>query len=79
MHYALRSGSEEVAVAVHEHYAPRFTGDEPARSLPGALVAIADKMDTLAACFGGLCPELTGSYALRRGAAGWLRHFHCTS
>lgn len=73
MHYALRSGeSEEVAVAVHEHYAPRFAGDEPARSLPGALVAIADKMDTLAACFGlGLLPSGSQDpYALRRGAAG---------
>lgn len=73
MHYARLSGeAEEVAVAINEHYAPRFAGDEPAPSIPGALVAIADKMDTLAACFGlGLIP--TGSqdpYALRRSAAG---------
>ena len=73
MHYARLSGeNSDVARAIHEHYAPRFAGDEPAQTLPGAIVAIADKMDTLAACFGlGLIP--TGSqdpYALRRGAAG---------
>lgn len=73
MHYARISGeSEAVAVAIHEHYAPRFSGDAPPATLPGALVAIADKMDTLAACFVlGLIP--TGSqdpFALRRGAAG---------
>ncbi|NLP36712.1 MAG: glycine--tRNA ligase subunit beta [Firmicutes bacterium] len=73
MHYALKSGeSKDVAVAIHEHYAPRFSGDAPPATLPGALVAIADKMDTMAACFVlGLIP--TGSqdpFALRRGAAG---------
>ncbi|NLM46638.1 MAG: glycine--tRNA ligase subunit beta [Firmicutes bacterium] len=73
MHYALLSGENEaVARAIHEHYMPRFAGDEPAATLPGAIVAIADKMDTLAACFSlGMIP--TGSqdpYALRRNASG---------
>ncbi|HHX73423.1 MAG TPA: glycine--tRNA ligase subunit beta, partial [Firmicutes bacterium] len=73
MHYALLSGENEaVARAIQEHYAPRFAGDQPAATLPGAIVAIADKMDTLAACFSlGMIP--TGSqdpYALRRGAGG---------
>ena len=72
-YYARLSGeSEAVAVAVAEHYAPRFAGDAPPATLPAALVALADKMDTLAACFAlGLIP--TGSqdpYALRRSATG---------
>jgi glycyl-tRNA synthetase beta chain len=73
MHYARLSGETvQTASAVAEHYKPRFAGDRPAASLPGAVVSIADKMDTLAACFGlGLIP--TGSqdpYALRRSALG---------
>ena len=73
MHYARLSGeATQTANAVAEHYKPRFAGDSPAASLPGAVVSIADKMDTLAACFGlGLIP--TGSqdpYALRRSALG---------
>ena len=40
--------SEAVAVAIHEHYAPRF-GDAPPAHCRSAC-CIADKMDTLAAC-----------------------------
>lgn len=73
MHYArLSDESEAVATAIDEHYAPRFAADAPPATLPGALVALADKMDTLAACFAlNLIP--TGSqdpYALRRSATG---------
>ena len=73
MHYARLSGEQEaVAVAIAEHYAPRFAGDEPAQSLTGAVVALADKLDTLAACFGlGLIPSGSQDpYALRRSAQG---------
>ncbi|MCW3489350.1 glycine--tRNA ligase subunit beta [Dethiobacter alkaliphilus] len=73
MHYARLSGeSEDVSRAVEEHYAPRFAGDSPAKSAAGAMVAIADKMDTLAACFGlGLIPSGSQDpYALRRSALG---------
>ena len=73
MHYARLSGEQEaVAVAIAEHYAPRFAGDEPAQSLVGAVVALSDKMDTLAACFGlGLIPSGSQDpYALRRSAQG---------
>ena len=71
--YARRSGeSAGVALAVYEHYLPRFAGDELPSTLPGQLLSIADKMDTLAGCFGvGIQP--TGSqdpYALRRQALG---------
>ncbi len=72
-YYALLSGeTEEVALAVKEHYQPRFAGDEIPSEIVGALVGIADKADTVAGCFAaGIEP--TGSqdpYALRRQAMG---------
>ncbi|MBS4007039.1 MAG: glycine--tRNA ligase subunit beta [Clostridium sp.] len=73
MHYARLSGeSDAAACAVAEHYAPRHAADSPAKTLPGAILAIADKMDTLAACFGlGLIPSGSQDpYALRRSALG---------
>ena len=74
--YALQSGEgEAVAEAIFEHYRPRFAGDELPRTKPGALVALADKADHLAAFFAlGLRP--TGSqdpYALRRQCLGLLQ------
>ncbi len=71
--YALYSGEKpEVAKAIYEHYLPRFQNDDLPRSLVGALVAMADKMDNIVGCFGlNLIP--TGSedpYALRRQALG---------
>jgi len=72
-HYALLSGEQEaVATAIAEHYAPRHAGDRLAESLAGAIVALADKLDTLAGCFGlGLIPSGSQDpYALRRSAMG---------
>ncbi|XEC96827.1 glycine--tRNA ligase subunit beta [Paenibacillus tarimensis] len=71
--YARKAGEREtVAKAIFEHYQPRFAGDDVPASLIGAIVSIADKMDTIAGCFSiGIIP--TGSqdpYALRRQAAG---------
>lgn len=71
--YALLSGERpEVAEAIYEHYLPRFSGDEIPRSKVGAILSIADKMDTIAGFFSlSLIP--TGSedpYALRRQALG---------
>ncbi len=71
--YARLSGETEVvAVGIHEHYLPRFSGDRIPESLEGALVSLADRIDTLAGCFAiGIQP--TGSqdpYALRRQAQG---------
>jgi len=72
-YYARLSGEKEaVAQAILEHYQPRFAGDEVPASLPGALVSIADKIDTIAGCF-AIGIEPTGSqdpYALRRQAMG---------
>ncbi len=71
--YALCQGEEEVvARAIAEHYLPRFSGDELPVTLPGCILSLADKLDTLAGCFAiGIQP--TGSqdpYALRRHALG---------
>jgi len=71
--YARMAGEREsVAVAINEHYSPRNAGDKPAASLVGAVVSLADKLDTIAGCFSiGIIP--TGSqdpYALRRQASG---------
>ncbi|MCK5235450.1 MAG: glycine--tRNA ligase subunit beta [Deltaproteobacteria bacterium] len=71
--YAMREGeSKDVARAIAEHYMPIQAGGElPATDL-GAIVSIADKMDTIAGCFSvGLIP--TGGadpYALRRRSLG---------
>ena len=66
---------DEVCNAIFEHYKPRWSGDTTAESDTGAIVGIADKLDTLAGCFGiGLIP--TGGadpFALRRGALGIIQ------
>jgi glycyl-tRNA synthetase beta chain len=71
--YARIAGEEpEVAKGIFEHYLPRFAGDDLPVTKTGIVVGLADKIDTIAACFGiGIVP--TGSqdpYALRRQAAG---------
>ncbi|HEX7063948.1 MAG TPA: glycine--tRNA ligase subunit beta [Bacillales bacterium] len=71
--YALIAGEpENVAKAVNEHYQPRFKGDQLPVSDAGAIVAIADKLDTIAGCFAiGLIPSGSQDpYGLRRGASG---------
>ncbi len=76
MHYARHDGeAEEVALALHEHYLPRFSGDIlPSTALSCAL-AIADKMDTLTGILGtGQYPKGDKDpFALRRAALGVLR------
>ncbi|MGG4143165.1 glycine--tRNA ligase subunit beta [Paenibacillus algorifonticola] len=71
--YARKAGENEtVAAAINEHYQPRFAGDRAPASITGAVVSLADKLDTIVGCFSiGIIP--TGSqdpYALRRQAAG---------
>jgi glycyl-tRNA synthetase beta chain len=73
MIYAQNNGEpEQVSLAVYEHYLPRGKDDTLPLSLPGAMVAIADKMDTVCGIIGsGRLP--TGSndpFALRRAASG---------
>lgn len=71
--YALNDGEPEaVANAIAEHYLPTQAGGTLPASDAGALVSIADKLDTICGCFGvGLIP--TGAadpYALRRATIG---------
>jgi len=75
-HYALAAGEpQEVALAIDEAYQPRFAGDDIANSLLGKVLAIAERLDTLAGGFAaGLKP--TGNkdpFALRRNALGLAR------
>jgi len=68
-HYALHAGEKlAVAEALREAYLPRFAGDALPQSALGAIISVADRMDTICGIFGiGLAP--TGSedpYALRR-------------
>ncbi len=63
---------DEVALAVEQHYRPKFAGDELPQNDEGKIVAIADKLDTIAGLFAIGQPP-TGSkdpFALRRGAIG---------
>ena len=71
--YARIAGEDsEVAEAIFEHYLPRFAEDRIPSSDIGAIVGIADKLDTIAGCFGvGLIPTGTADpYALRRQCLG---------
>ncbi len=74
--YARGDGEDaEVAVAIEEHYRPRFAGDAVPQSVAGACVALADKIETLAGLFGA-GERASGDkdpYALRRNALGVLR------
>ncbi len=71
--YALLEGRDPVvAKAIYEHYLPTGAGGELPESDEGAIVSIADKMDTICGFFGvGLIPTGTADpYALRRQALG---------
>jgi glycyl-tRNA synthetase beta chain len=69
--YALRSGEkEETAQGILEHYLPAAVGGRLPETTTGALVGLADRLDTLVGFF-GLDQIPTGSadpYALRRQA-----------
>jgi glycyl-tRNA synthetase beta chain len=74
--YARHDGEpEEVATAIFEHYLPRSASDGVAQSKTGIVVAIAEKIDAIAGCFGvGLQPTGTADpYGLRRAALGIIR------
>jgi glycyl-tRNA synthetase beta chain len=71
--YARLSGEkEEVSLAIYEHYLPTAAGGALPISHPGAILSMADKLDTIAGCFGvGLIPTGTADpYALRRQTLG---------
>lgn len=71
--YAKLDGEcEKVAIAIDEHYMPRFAGDAQPQTTAGRIVSTADKIDTIVGTFHlGKIP--TGSqdpFALRRQALG---------
>lgn len=71
--YALQKGEKPaVATAINEHYMPRNAEDNTPASNAGAALSIAEKMDTIAACFAiGIIPSGSQDpYALRRQATG---------
>lgn len=75
-YYAQRAGeTDAVALAIDEAYRPRFAADDIAASMLGKVLAIAERLDTLAGGFAaGLKP--TGNkdpFALRRNALGLAR------
>lgn len=75
-YYAKQDGEPApVAMAIKEHYFPRYAGDQLPKTDLGCLLSIADKLDTVVSLFTiGQAP--TGDkdpFALRRAALGLLR------
>lgn len=71
--YARRAGeAEEVAQGIYEHYLPLTAGGALPHSDCGAIVGLADRLDSLVGFFGvGLIPSGSADpYALRRQAQG---------
>jgi len=74
--YANAQGEpDDVAIAIYDHYKPVSMEDSIPRSLPGQIVAIADKLDTIRGCFRvGLIPSGSKDpFALRRAAQGIVK------
>ena len=76
MYYARHDReADEVALAISEHYLPRFAGDVLPSSPAGMAVAVADRLDTIAGIF-AIGQKPTGTrdpFGLRRAALGVLR------
>jgi glycyl-tRNA synthetase beta chain len=74
--YARAQGhGEKVAAAIYDQYLPKSMEDRVPRTVEGAVLALADKVDTIAGMF-GLGLEPTGSkdpFALRRAANGIVK------
>ncbi len=71
--YAERGGEAgEVASAISEHYRPVSAGGRLPETIPGALISVADKLDTIAGFFaiGKVPTGAVDPYALRRQALG---------
>ncbi|WP_405229605.1 glycine--tRNA ligase subunit beta [Lentisalinibacter sediminis] len=75
-HYARADGEPEaVAAAIAEQYLPRYAGDALPATEAGRILALADRLDTLAGIF-AIGRRPTGNrdpFGLRRGALGLLR------
>jgi glycyl-tRNA synthetase beta chain len=71
--YATLAGeAPAVAVAIEEHYRPVYSGAPLPETLSGAILGIADKIDSICGCFSvGLVPTgASDPYALRRQGIG---------
>ena len=76
-YYALKSGKNALAAqAVEEHYYPRYSGDSSPASMPGLVVGLADRLDSLAGLFSvGMAPSGTKDpFGLRRAAIGLVQN-----
>jgi glycyl-tRNA synthetase beta chain len=75
-YYAVNDGENaEVAAAMNEQYMPRFAGDQLPATTTGAIIALADRLDTITGIF-GIGQQPTGSkdpFALRRASIAALR------
>ncbi len=75
-YYALSDGEPDaVADAIGEHYRPRFAGDDLPATEVGRILAVADKLDTLAGVF-SIGKKPSGNrdpFGLRRAALGVIR------
>ena len=75
-YYAAADGEDrEVAAAIGEHYLPRAAGDALPLTAVGTLLAVADKLDTLAGIF-AIGEKPTGTkdpFGVRRAAIGLVR------
>ena len=75
-YYAISDGeSDVVATAIGEHYQPRFAGDALPATNEGRVLAIADRLDTLAGIF-TIGKKPSGNrdpFGLRRAALGIIR------
>ncbi|MDN3504863.1 MAG: glycine--tRNA ligase subunit beta [Rhabdochlamydiaceae bacterium] len=75
-HYALAQGeSEEVALAIEQHWLPNSENGPLPTTLTGSILALADKMDNLISYFSvGLKPSSSSDpFALRRQTLGILK------
>ena len=76
MHYAKLAGEkDDVAIAIKEHYMPTTAEGELPQTTVGALLSVADKLDTIITFFAvGMIPSSSNDpYALRRYAYGIVR------
>ena len=74
--YALKAGeNKNVAAAIEEHYKPAYSGGPLPESLTGAILGIAEKIDSICGCFCvNLIPTGTSDpYALRRQGIGIIQ------
>lgn len=75
-YYARSDGEPDaVADAIAEHYLPRFAGDDLPESTGGQILAVAEKLDTLAGIF-SIGKKPSGNrdpFGLRRAALGIVR------